>query len=96
MSLHEVFFVKEIASLVNFLKFEYVSSNFWQSCCCGDLKIASYLTDMDEIHRIIFEAMILAMIRGKVFRKIRYDHLVVIQSQKIMPKQHVQRTRSAI
>ena len=27
---------------------------FWQSCC-GDLKMASYLTHMDEIHCIIFE-----------------------------------------
>ena len=44
---------REIASFMNFLKFEHVSS---QSCCCDDLKMASYLTDMDEIHRIIFEA----------------------------------------
>ena len=28
---------------------------FGQSWCCGDLKMASYLTDMDEIHHIIFE-----------------------------------------
>ena len=31
---------------------------------------------------------IVAMIRGKVLPKIRYDHLVVIQSQN-MPKQHI-------
>ena len=39
--------------------FSYLNSFpriFWQSYCCGDLKMASYLTDMDEIHRIIFEA----------------------------------------
>ena len=51
--------------------------------------MASYLTDMDEIHRIIFEAPdIVAMIRGKVLRKIRYNLLAVNRSQK-MPKQHV-------
>ena len=48
----------------------------------------AYLTDMDEIHLLYSKRQIVAMICGKVLRKVRHDLLVVIGSQK-MPKQHV-------
>ena len=53
--LYEVLFVKLFRSWI-FSNLDTFPRIFWQSYCCGDLKMASYLTDMDEIHRIIFEA----------------------------------------
>ena len=50
--------------------------------------MASYLTDMDEIHRIIFEAPDSSDNSWQSSSEIRYNLLAVNRSQK-MPKQHV-------